>query len=109
MSDAIHVGVSDNHFTQLDGTNQTGMTRCQIIKPPVVTDVKINASCESGIYGQYIYISLIRMSSEAGYFRIYEVAVYMGEHISRYIIQYKVVNTLNLYINYVKDERDLPE
>ena len=109
MSDAIHVGVSDNHFTQLAGTNQTGMTRCQVIKQPVVTDANINASCGSGLYGQYIYISLIRMSSEAGYFRIYEVAVYMGEHISRYIIPYKVVNTLNLYVDHVKDERDLPE
>ena len=92
MSDAVHVGVSDNYFTHLDETNQTGMARCQIIKPPVLTDVEINAGCRSGIYGQYIYISLIRTSSEAGFFQINEVGVYMGEHINRYIISYRIAS-----------------
>ena len=81
MFEAVHVGVSDNQFTQLDEAKQTGMTRCQVIKPPVQVDVKIDVGCANGTYGQYIYISLIRTNSEAGYFQLYEVDVYIGEYV----------------------------
>ena len=78
MSEAV--GVSDDQFTQLDEAKQTGMIRCRVIKPPLPIYVRINAGCVNGIYGQYIYISLIRTSSETGNFELNEVDVYMGEH-----------------------------
>ena len=80
MSEAVHVGVSDDQFTQLDEAKQTGMTRCWVIKPPIPIYVRMNAGCANGIYGQYIYISLIRTSSETGNVELNEVDVYMGEH-----------------------------
>ena len=39
----------------------------------------LHTQCVSKIYGGYVYISLIRASSEDGYFQLYEVEVYMGE------------------------------
>ena len=39
-------GLKLNHISN----EQTGMIRCQSIKPPVPTDVKINAGCSKGIY-----------------------------------------------------------
>ena len=46
---------------------------------PIGDDVKVG--CAKGTYGRYIYVSLIRQSTDDGYFQIYDIKVSMGKYL----------------------------
>ena len=53
------------------------MVTCGILASPVSTDVDLNVGCAYGLFGQYVYVSLIRESTDDGYIELYNVGVYM--------------------------------
>ena len=76
---SVHIGVSDNKYISVNESVRAEMAQCLILKAKVPLDSDIHRSCEKGIYGRYIYISLIHGSAEVKNIALYEVRVYMGK------------------------------
>ena len=53
------------------------MATCRILSSPVSIEVDLNAGCAYGLFGQYVYVSLIRESTADGYIELYNVGVFM--------------------------------
>ena len=78
----IHVGISDKEYTYANETMQNELTKCQILEPPIPLGDDVKLGCAKGIYGRYIYISLVRQSMDDGYIQLYNIKVSMGKYIS---------------------------
>ena len=59
---------------------QNEITKCQILESPVPIGDDVKVGCAKGIYGRYIYVSLIRQSMDDGYIQIYDIKVSMGKY-----------------------------
>ena len=81
-SEAIHIGVSDKVYSVLNATTQTEISKCEVVESPIPIGFEILTGCARGLYGRYVYISLIRRDVDSGYFQLYEIEVYMGKSIN---------------------------
>ena len=100
----IHVGVSNNEYSQINTTIQSELRACGFNEYPVPTDIMINVGCGYEIYGRYVYISLIRENNGDGEIALSAVEVYMGEYFNKHCEIYKVTSLTNLKINYFEIE-----
>ena len=104
MSEMVHVGVSNNEYSQLNTTIQSELSACGFNEYPVSTDVMINVGCGYKTYGRYVYISLIRGNNGDGEIALSEVEVYMGEYLNKLYEIYVVTSLTNLKANYFEIE-----
>ena len=97
-SEVVHIGVSDNVYPILNETIQTELSECQIVESPVPIGSDILIGCSRGLYGQYIYISLVRTGGDDGYLHLNEIEVFMGPTISLYCCMQTIVETYYMRI-----------
>ena len=67
---------------------QTQLNKCQVVDSPVPIGIVILIGCSRGLYGRYIYISLIRTGGDDGYLKLNEIEVYMGKSSYRFMLRY---------------------
>ena len=77
VSDLIHAGVSDIKYTNINRNVQIQIATCRMLAAPVSTDIDLNVGCAYGLFGQYVYVSLLRGSTDDGYIELYNVGVSM--------------------------------
>ena len=76
---SVHIGVSDIEYSAVNDTARSEMSHCVLLDPPVQINTVLDQGCPRGVYGRYMYVSLLREGSADGYIQLYEVRVNMGE------------------------------
>ena len=77
--EAIHILLSDEHYSDVTTTERNQMMMCVVLSPPVPLDIDLERPCLPSAKGRYLYVVLVRESSDTGMLQISELRVYSGE------------------------------